>query len=210
MFTDKILSLEELRAIYAQPNPKAVDKQRPALDVHSRAFIALSPFVLVATADETGRCDVSPKGDAPGFVRVLDETHLAIPDRPGNNRLDGLTNLLGNPNIGLLFLIPGREDTLRVNGRAWIVRDAELLSSLAVDGKAPKTAIGVEIMEVFVHCPKAFMRSHLWQPQHWPEAQALPSMCEMLWDQLPQKPEGFRDAKEFDAALSGLMEKTLY
>lgn len=210
MFKDKILSIEELRAVYPQPHAGAVMKQRPALDVHSRAFIALSPFVLVATADETGHCDVSPKGDAPGFVRVLDETHLVIPDRPGNNRLDGLTNLIGNPKIGLLFLIPGREDTLRVNGNAWIVRDAELLAALAVDGKQPKTAIGIEVTEVFVHCPKAFMRSHLWKPGHWPTAGALPSMCEMLWDQLPQKPEGFSDAKEFDTALSGLMEKTLY
>ncbi len=210
MFTDKILSIEELRAIYAQPNSRAVDKQRPTLDVNSRAFIALSPFVLMATADETGRCDVSPKGDAPGFVRVLDDTHLVIPDRPGNNRLDGLTNLLGNPNIGLLFLIPGREDTMRVNGRAWIVRDADLLASLAVDGKAPKTAIGVEIQEVFVHCPKAFMRSHLWQPEQWPSARELPSMCEIVWNQLPQKPAEFRDAKEYEAVLNNLMEKTLY
>jgi PPOX class probable FMN-dependent enzyme len=210
MFKDKILSIEELRAIYSQPSARAVMKQRPELDMHSRAFIALSPFVLVATADETGRCDVSPKGDAPGFVQVLDETHLVIPDRPGNNRLDGLTNLIGNPKIGLLFLIPGREDTLRVNGNAWIVCDAELLAALAVDGKQPKTAIGIEVTEVFVHCPKAFMRSHLWKPEQWPAANALPSMCEMLWDQLPQKPEGFRDAQEFDTALSGLMEKTLY
>lgn len=210
MFKDKILSIEELRAVYSQPSERAVMKQRPSLDIHSRAFIALSPFVLVATADEMGGCDVSPKGDAPGFVRVLNNNHLVIPDRPGNNRLDGLTNLIGNPSIGLLFLIPGRGDTLRVNGRAWIVHDAELLAELSVGGKQPKTAIGVEIKEVFLHCPKAFLRSQLWNPEQWPEADALPSMCEMIWDQLPNKPEGFRDAKEFDAALTASIEKTLY
>lgn len=210
MFKDKILSMEELRAVYSQPSERAVMKQRPSLDIHSRAFIALSPFVLMATANEKGGCDVSPKGDAPGFVQVLNDNHLVIPDRPGNNRLDGLTNLIGNPNLGLLFLIPGRGDTLRVNGSAWIVRDADILAALAVSGKQPKTAIGVEIKEVFLHCPKAFLRSHLWNYEQWPGAEALPSMCEMLWDQLPNKPEGFRNAKEFDAALTASIEKTLY
>lgn len=210
MFMNKILSLDELRSVYPQPSNRAKMKQRPTLDEHSRAFIALSPFVLVATSDENGGCDVSPKGDAPGFVRVLNDTHLVIPDRPGNNRLDGLINLIGNPNVGLLFLIPGRGDTLRVNGKAWIIRDAEILASLAVGEKLPKTAVGVEIREVFLHCPKAFLRSRLWSPDQWPGSDALPSMCEMLWDQLPQKPEGFRDAKEFDTAVNAQIGNTLY
>ena len=124
---------------------RAVLKERPSLDAHSRAFIASAPFVLIATSGAAGRCDVSPKGDAPGFVLVLDDTHLVVPDRIGNNRIDGLTNIVENPHVGMIFLIPGREDTLRVNGRASIVRDAEILERLDVQGKRPKVAIGVEV-----------------------------------------------------------------
>jgi len=138
MFKDTVTSREELRAIFGAPMERAVLKERASLDVHSRAFIASAPFVLIATSGTSGRCDVSPKGDAPGFVLVLDDRHLVVPDRPGNNRIDGFTNIVENPHVGMIFLIPGREDTLRVNGRASIVRDAEILDRLEVQGKRPK------------------------------------------------------------------------
>ena len=210
MFKNKITSIEELRTHYAQPGKVSLQKQRPSLDQNSRDFIALSPFVLIATSNAEGRCDVSPKGDKPGFVRALDEKHLLIPDRPGNNRLDSLANLLENPNIGLIFLIPGRGDTLRVNGKAWIVTDEDLLESMIAEGKKPKTAIGVEAVEVYLHCPKAFMRSGLWKPDTWPLENSIPTMCEMLWNQLPEKPAGVADLKEYEAAMQERLGQTLY
>lgn len=178
----------ELRGLVGQPSELARRKQIAALDTHARAFIAHSPFCLVATAGTGGRCDVSPKGDAPGFVLVLDDRHLVIPDRPGNRRLDGMLNILENPHAGLIFLIPGREDTLRVNGRACVVRDADLLARLEAHGKRPGLAIGVEVEEVFLHCAKAFKRSRLWQPGSWPDPAAVASMAQMLVDQV--RPEG--------------------
>jgi len=138
--------------------------------------------VLVATASAAGQCDVSPKGDAPGFVRVLDARHLAIPDRPGNKRLDGMRNILENPHVGLIFLIPGRRETLRVNGRACITRDEALLASMEAQGKRPVLAIGVEVEEVYLHCAKAFIRSGLWQPERWPKTELLASAAQMFWD----------------------------
>src|SRR5215471_7123903 len=166
-----------------RPGELALGKEKAVLDVHARAFIEHAPFLLMATAGASGRCDVSPKGDAPGFVRVLGDRYLAIPDRPGNRRLDGMRNILENPHVGLIFLIPGREDTLRVNGRARIVRDRDLLASMAVQGKSPLLAIGVEVEECFLHCAKAFKRSRLWQPEQWPAPGAVACMAEMLVDQ---------------------------
>jgi PPOX class probable FMN-dependent enzyme len=127
---------------------------------------------------------VSPKGDPPGFVRVLDDTHLVIPDRPGNKRLDGMRNILANPHVGLLFLVPARGETLRVNGRACITHDPDLLATLAVDGKVPGLAIGVEVEEVFLHCAKAFKRSGLWEPARWPDLTSLTSSAKMFHDQV--------------------------
>ena len=135
MFKQTVTSEKELRDLMGTPSERAIKKESPFIDERSREFIAHAPFLLLATSDATGHCDVSPKGDAPGFVRVLDERHLVIPDRPGNKRLDGLRNLLDNPHVGLIFLIPGREETLRVNGRAAIVRDDDVLESLAAKGK---------------------------------------------------------------------------
>jgi PPOX class probable FMN-dependent enzyme len=179
-----IVSTEaELREIVGEPSELAIRKDIGHLDPHARAFIAQSPFLLMGTASGAGRCDVSPKGDGPGFVLVLDERHLVIPDRPGNRRADGMRNLLENPNVGLIFLIPGREETLRVNGRGWIVRDDDLLARMEVQGKRPQLAIGVEVEECFLHCAKAFKRSRLWQPDHWPDPSAVASMAQMLVDQ---------------------------
>jgi PPOX class probable FMN-dependent enzyme len=185
MFKDVVTSKQELRAIFGEPSERAVLKCQSSLDEHSRAFIASSPFVLLATSNAAGQCDVSPKGDAPGFVMVLDDTHLVVPDRPGNNRTDGLSNVLENPHIGMIFLVPGRGDTLRVNGRASIIRDEEILARLAMHGKLPKVALGVEVEEAYLHCPKAFLRSSLWDPSTWAEPQKLPSFAQMLWDQVP-------------------------
>jgi len=185
MFKDVVTSKQELRAMFGEPSERAVLKCHSSLDEHSRAFIAAAPFVLLATSNAAGQCDVSPKGDAPGFVLVLDDTHLVVPDRPGNNRTDGLTNVLENPHVGMIFLVPGRGDTLRVNGRASIVRDGEILARLAAHGKLPRVALGVEVEEAYLHCPKAFIRSSLWEPSTWPEPQRLPSFAQMLWDQVP-------------------------
>jgi uncharacterized protein len=179
-FRDVVTTLDELRALLGEPSEVAQKKQVDRLDEHCREFIARSPFLLIATADAAGGCDVSPKGDPAGFVLVLDERHLVIPDRPGNRRLDGMRNILVNPRVGLLFLVPGRGETLRVNGRASIVRDADVLARLPVEGKTPRLAIGVEVEEVFLHCAKAFKRSNLWRPEAWPDISTLPSAACML------------------------------
>jgi PPOX class probable FMN-dependent enzyme len=185
---EKIVNSEErLRAVLGHPSERALGKEQSKLDAHCRTFIAHAPFLILGTSDATGRCDVSPKGDQPGFVKVLDETHLAIPDRIGNNRLDGMRNILHNPHVGLIFLVPGREDTLRVNGRAWIVEDDAILDAMIVQGKRPPFAIGVEVEEAFMHCPRAFMRAGLWKPERWPDVSDVPSMAAMLWDQLPTR-----------------------
>lgn len=182
-FKDVVTSLDELRAMLGEPSELALRKQLDRLDEHCRTFIAKSPFALLATSDREGRLDVSPKGDPAGFALVLDDTHLVIPDRPGNKRLDGMRNILANPHIGLLFLVPGKDETLRINGRAWILRDAELLERMSVDGKRPQLAIGVEIEEVFFHCAKAFRRSGLWKPAQWPDIAALPGPARVFFDQ---------------------------
>ena len=183
-------SEQALRELYGQPGERAVAKEQARLDEPTRAFIARAPFLVMGTAGADGRCDVSPKGDAPGFVHVLDDHHLAVPDRLGNNRLDGLRNVVENGHVALIFFIPGREDTLRVNGRATISRDDALLERLAVNGKRPQTVLVVEVEQSFMHCPRAFKRAGLWDPQRWPDASAVPSIQRMIWDLLPTKPEG--------------------
>jgi uncharacterized protein len=203
-----VTSEQQLRELYGMPGERAVAKERPVLDEGCRAFIAHAPFLVMGTAGTDGRCDVSPKGDAPGFVRVLDERHLVIPDRLGNNRLDGLRNIVENGHVGLLFFIPGREDTLRVNGRARIVRDEALLDSLAVGSKRPVTALLVEVEQCFLHCARAFKRAGLWQPDRWPDATAVPSMQRMIWDLLPTKPAGL-DVEQYEQESNERL-KTLY
>jgi PPOX class probable FMN-dependent enzyme len=178
-----ITSIEALSALVGTPSELARKKQLATLDAHCRAVIARSPFVLVATSGASGQCDVSPKGDAPGFVQVLDDRHLLIPDRPGNKRLDGMRNILENPHVGLIFLVPRRGETLRVNGRASIVRDAELLDRCTVQGKPPLLGIGVQVEECFLHCAKAIIRSNLWNPERWTSAEGLASAAQMFWDQ---------------------------
>jgi len=184
VFNHVLTTDQEIRDIVGVPAQRSVLKERPIIDAHFRAFIAHSPFLLMATAGADGRCDVSPKGDAPGFVQVLDERRLVVPDRLGNKRLDGMLNLLVNPHVGLIFMVPGREETLRVNGRAWITKDPELLEPCRAQGKLPLLAIGVEVEQCFLHCVKAFRRSRLWMHGEWPSADALPSMAQVLFDQI--------------------------
>jgi len=170
-----------LREIYGPASPRSVAKQIDHLDPHCRAFIAASPFLLMATSDGT-RLDVSPKGDRPGFVQVEDGHSLLIPDWPGNSRIDGLRNILAHPRVGLIFLIPTVRETLRVNGRATIHDETDLLAKCAHKGRLPLTVTRVAVEEVFLHCAKAFLRAQLWQPETWPDARPVPSMGEMIRD----------------------------
>lgn len=179
-----VSTLEELRDILGTPAQRSVDKSLPRLDRFSTYFIERSPFVLVASASRDGRCDVSPKGDRPGFVKVLDDHTVLIPDRPGNRRADTFTNLLENPWIGTIFLIPDVEETLRVNGSALITKDQHLLEQCAVSGKEPNLGIVIEVQEVYFHCAKAFKRSGLWEPEAWEGRGQLPSLGEIMAEQL--------------------------
>ena len=181
-FAEPIISEEQLRAVTGSPAPRALGKEIKSLDVHCRAIISKSPFVLISSCDAGGRMDVSPKGDPPGFVQVLDESTLAIPDRPGNRRADTFRNVLQNPRVGLLFLVPGRSETLRVNGRAVIVRDPDLRERMTVNGKRPELALVVSAEEVFVHCGKCMLRSRLWARDAWPDVTGLPSHARCLVD----------------------------
>ncbi len=176
---DEISSEAELRELIGEPTAHAANKTRDRLHALDRQWLARSPFCLIATADARGRCDVSPKGDPAGFTHVLDDTTLVIPDRPGNRRLDGFANVLTNPYVGLNYVVPGRGDTLRINGRARLLRDAPFFDDLVVKGNRPRLALLVEIEEVFYHCAKAFLRSRLWEPETW-EPDALPSRARIV------------------------------
>jgi PPOX class probable FMN-dependent enzyme len=163
----EISSVDELRELLGEPGARAAGKERVRLHERDREWLAASPFCLLATSAADGSCDVSPKGDPPGFTLVLDDTTIAIPDRPGNKRVDGFRNILSNPHVGLLYLIPGRGETLRINGRARLVRDAPFFDQLVINGHRPSLALVVEIEQIFFHCPKAFLRSALWKPETW-------------------------------------------
>ena len=197
---------EELRALYRQPGEAAVRKEMRSLDAHSKSFLARSPFVLIGSQDRAGNGDVTPKGDRPGFVAVLDDATIAIPDRPGNNRLDTWENLIENPAVGLLFLIPGMDETLRINGEGRLTADDGLRERLAVDGKPPVTVLVVRIRAVYMHCAKAFMRSQLWKPETWPDRAGMPTLGQMLRDQLALPQSG----GELDASLADAYRKTMW
>ena len=177
-------SEEELRALYGPPSDLAVRKCLPRLDEHCRHFIERSPFMCLSSASADGSADISPRGDAPGFVRVLDERTLFVPDRLGNNRIDSLTNLMHNPHVGLLFLIPGVDETLRVNGVARVVLRSELLDECAVGGKTPRSGLLVEVREAFLQCAKALKRSKLWADDYRLTRDQMPTLGKMLVDQL--------------------------
>src|SRR4051794_12396665 len=165
--TVTVSTLAELPDLLGEPLPRVAHKDRPRLGDIDRQWLAASPFCLVATAGADGACDVSPKGDPPGFTLVLDDTTIAIPERPGNRRADGFHNIIDNPQVGLIFLLPGRGDTLRINGKAHLVRDADFFDRMEVRGHRPVLALVVDIEEIFHHCSKAFLRSALWDPETW-------------------------------------------
>lgn len=185
----RITSLEHLRSRYAEAHERAVLKETTRLHRHHIRFIELSPFLAISSTGSDGRGDVSPRGETPGFVHVLDDVTLAIPDRPGNNRLDTLTNILTNPNVGLMFMLPGVNEIMRVNGVAELRDDAELMAKFVVNGKPPKLVIVVHVTQAYLHCAKALMRSALWDERSKNPRNVLPSMGEMLRDQIgPQIP----------------------
>jgi PPOX class probable FMN-dependent enzyme len=164
---DEVTTHDEIREILGTPLPRVANKARKHLHEYDRQWLAASPFCLVATAGADGTCDVSPKGDPPGFTLVLDDTTIAIPERSGNRRADGFHNIVDNPHVGLIYLLPGRGDTLRINGRARLVRDADFFDDMVVQGHRPVLAVLVEIDEIFHHCSKAFLRADLWRPETW-------------------------------------------
>lgn len=182
-FNDVVTSLDEIRNIIGEPPPPVIAKVIDRLDELCRAFIAQSPFVVIASANAAGQLDISPKGDPAGFVHVLDDKHLAIPDRPGNRRIDTFQNLLENPHLGLLFIIPGKKETLRVRGEARIVRDKSLREAMAVKGNIPEFAIVVHVERAFMHCPKCMVRSQVWNPESWPDHSGLPAIAEAMIQQ---------------------------
>jgi uncharacterized protein len=179
-----ISSEGDLRALHAPPSERALRKQLDHIDPRCRRFIGLSPFVVMATAGADGRLDATPRGGDPGFVAVADERTLLLPDRPGNNRLDSLTNLTEHPEIGLLFMIPGVDETLRVNGGVELCTDAEVAEPFRVGRRAPAVVLRITVREAYLHCAKALMRSQLWDPEAQVERAELPTMGAMLRDQI--------------------------
>lgn len=194
-----------VRAHYGEPSHMSKAKQMDRLDRHCRAFIALSPFLVIATSDADGRADASPRGDIPGFVSVLDDKTLVIPDRTGNKRVDTIMNVAQNPHVGLLFLAPGIPESLRVNGPASVSVDPALLAPLTVQGKAPDCAIVVTTEEVFFHCAKPLIRSHLWDPDRRVPAGSFPSLGRILADQIAGA-----DAEEYDRRIAEAYRTRLY
>ena len=197
----RIRSEAELRAMIGETDPIAVNKSLPKLDTYCKQFIGLSPFLTIATFDAKGNADVSPRGDQPGFVQIIDDRTIAIPDRPGNNRLDTMANILSNPSVGLLFFVPGFDDTLRVNGKAVLTREPALIEAATVNNRPPKVMIRVAVEEAFLHCAKALKRSRLWDPTAQQDRKRMPSLARMILEQTAHnqcKDEEFlQEADEF-------------
>jgi len=206
MSDEKIADESALRARYAEPSEIVKRKQLDRLDVHCRAIIAHSPFLVLATAGADGTVDASPRGDAPGFVQVIDDRTLMLPDRRGNNRLDSLANVLGNPEVGMIFFVPGLGETLRVNGRAEIVADTAVLDGMAVAGKPPTSALRIAVREAYLHCAKAVIRAKLWSDDYKIDRSAFPSLGRMVAEQV-----GADDRiEEFDRAIEESYRTRLY
>jgi PPOX class probable FMN-dependent enzyme len=183
---DGITDASALRDFYGEISLMARAKELTRLDRHCRAFIALSPFLVLATSDAEGRLDASPRGDAPGFVLVLDDTTLLLPDRPGNNRVDSYNNIISNPGVATIFFVPGIEETLRVNGRARVTTDATLLAAAEAMGKVPRAGLLIAVEQAFFHCAKALRRSHLWDASRHVERRSFPSLGKIIADQTAQ------------------------
>jgi hypothetical protein len=181
-FKETIRTEDELRLMMGFPSELVKNKTISIIDSHCRDFISKSPFLVLSTSDKEGHCDVSPRGDLPGFVQVLNENQIVIPERPGNKRMDSMRNILSNPRVGLIFFIPGLGETLRINGQATLIKDSKILESMAVKGKSPLVGIVVDVEECFIHCAKAFIRSGLWNPSSWQEKELLPSVATIISD----------------------------
>ena len=201
-----IRSISELTALYDEPIERAVRKQLDRLDEHCRAFIAASPLIMIGTQSAAAVADNSPRGDRPGFVKVADDRTLLIPDRRGNNRLDTLHNIVENPAVGLVFLVPGVAETFRVNGEAVISRDPELLAQFAVDGKLPRTVLVVKVKEAYVHCSKALVRADIWNPVRYAAPGTVPSFGTMM----AAHTCGMVDGPALDEDLKTRIPATLY
>lgn len=199
-----------LRSLFPATHPMAVIKSLDHLDRHARVFITRSPFLCIGTQSTNGTADVSPRGDPCGFVKVLDDKTLLIPDRPGNNRLDTLSNIIANPAVGLLFMIPGFDDTLRINGTAQVLRDPRLLALLSVNDRVPTVAIAVTVHEVFLHCAKAFRRSRLWDPDQRQDRSAMPSLVTMILDQTSVAPTDPEEIRKNDESLEQDYQRSMY
>jgi len=192
----RIESLEALVGLFREPSERAVDKQRTQLDAGMAAFVDRSPFLVLATSNGRGSVDASPRGGPPGFVRRLDDRHVAIPDLNGNNRLDSYRNLVEHPYAGLLFLVPGKDETLRINGPAMITTDPELLAGFTAELRVPKLAVVVETAEVYGHCAKAFRRGRVWEPDAWPTFAGAPDLAAMYATTFGYDEGAMRDALE--------------
>ena len=199
-----------LRALFPDTHALAAAKCLKELDKHAIDFIARSPFLCIGTQTPDGTADVSPRGDPCGFVKVLDGRTLLIPDRPGNNRLDTQANIVANPTVGLLFMIPGYDETLRINGKAYITHDPDLLAMTAVQDRRSTTAIVLRVDEIFLHCAKAFRRSKLWDPSQYQDRKEMPSLMKMMLDQTTGAPEDPADMKELDDRLETGYRKSMY
>lgn len=204
--SDTLKDEAALRTVYRAPSGGAIDKQLPSLEKHSRRFIELSPFLCIGTSRPNGLSDVSPRGGEPGFVYVIDDTHLALPDRPGNNRLDTLVNIVHAPSVGLLFFVPGFEEVLRVNGVAETVTTPDLMKRFEMEGKPPRSVMLIEVREVYFHCTKALRRSQLWNPERHVPRDALPSFGQIFRDQM----RSMVPAKLIDMALKKDAKDNLY
>lgn len=198
---------DSLRALYPATHDLAKIKVLDHLDPHARAFVARSPFLCLGTQTPDGQADVSPRGDPACFVKVIDDRTFMIPDRPGNNRLDSLSNIVRNPSVGVLFLIPGFDETLRVNGCAVVSTDPALLSQMTVQDRTPTAAIVVDVQEVFLHCAKALRRSRLWQQDGHVDRGEMPSLMKMILDQTTGAPD---DMEELDAGLEEAYRTSMY
>ncbi|MEM5467612.1 pyridoxamine 5'-phosphate oxidase family protein [Celeribacter marinus] len=205
-----VTSETALRDMFPPTHDLAKVKQLDHLDAHAMDYIRRSPFVVLGTQSADGTADVSPRGDPKGFVEILDATTIAIPDRPGNNRLDSLVNITTNPKVGLLFIVPGFDDTLRVNGAATLTTDPELLATMAVNGRAPTLAIVVKIEEAFLHCAKAFRRSKLWDPSEHQNRSELPSLINLILEQVGDGPKSDEARKANDDAIEEAYKGSMY
>ena len=206
-----ITDMDALRGIIPETSPRAAVKVIDQVDSYCARFIAASSFLVMGTYGEDGLVDLSPKGDPAGFVKVLNPKTLLVPDRIGNGRLDSFENLLGNPAVTLIFLIPGHNDTLRVAGKGQLTTQPDLLETLAVNGRPPNLALLVEVQEAYMHCPKCMVRSKMWHPDHWPDTSDVPTMGEAMVAHGKLVERGLvKDADEMDAIIETQRHSALY